>query len=76
MVAASTNVLTVQAPTGVSATLDIYCSQMAKVAEIRVSCFYFLFFNKRGSEVMNSVPSVVAQWNTWKLKTRLVCYHA
>ena len=35
--AASTSVLTVQAPTGVSATLDIYCSQMAKVAEPRVS---------------------------------------
>ena len=37
MVAASTSVLTVQAPTGVSATLGIYCRQMAKVAEPRVS---------------------------------------
>ena len=47
MVAASTSVLTVQAPTGVSATLDIYCSQMAKVAEIRVSCFYFFIFQQK-----------------------------
>ena len=55
--AASTSVLTVQAPTGVSVTLDIYCRQMAKVAEVRVSCFFFLFlfFIKRGSEVINSV---------------------
>ena len=30
MVAASTGVLTVQAPTGVSAILDIYCRQMAR----------------------------------------------
>ena len=37
MVVASTSVLTVQAPTGVSAILDIYCRQMAKVAEPRVS---------------------------------------
>ena len=34
--------------------------------------FLFFFFNKRGSEVMNSVPSVVAQWNTWKLE---LCFH-
>ena len=47
MVAASTSVLTVQAPTGVSATLDIYCSQMEKVAEIRVSCFYFFYFSTK-----------------------------
>ena len=47
MVAASTSVLTVQAPTGVSATLDIYCSQMEKVAEIRVSCFYFFIFQQK-----------------------------
>ena len=35
--AASTSALTVQAPTGASAILDIYCRQMAKVAEPRVS---------------------------------------
>ena len=47
MVAASTSVLTVQAPTGVSATLNIYCKQMEKVAEIRVSCFYFPIFQPK-----------------------------
>jgi len=47
MVAASTSVLTEQAPTGVSATLDIYCKQMEKVAEIRVSCFCFPIFQPK-----------------------------
>ena len=47
MVAASTSVLTVQAPTGVSATLGIYCKQMEKVAEIRVSGFVFSYFSTK-----------------------------
>ena len=44
--AASTSVLIVQAPTGVSVTLDIYCRQMAKVAEARVSVFTILHQKK------------------------------
>ena len=50
MVAASTGVLTVQAPTGASVTLDIYCRQMAKVAEIRVSVFFSLFLYSSSKE--------------------------
>ena len=50
MVAASTSVLIVQAPTGVSVTLDIYCRQMAKVAEIRVSAFFSFFLYSSSKE--------------------------
>ena len=34
MVAASRSVLTMQAPTGVSATMDIHCRQMARTVRL------------------------------------------